>query len=104
MYRRPSVAFYKLKEEFILPTVKKGKRTLEVSEKAYRIYYKEQGYKLVDSESILTNDDVDLFTLSAKELNDNYKVDDLKAFLDKEEIDYTGKTKKEDFIALIVGE
>lgn len=88
-----------------MPTVKKGKRTLEVSEKAYRIYYKEQGYKQVDSESIQTNDDgVDLFTLSAEELNDKYKIDDLKAFLDKEEIDYTGKTKKEDFIALIVGE
>lgn len=84
-------------------TVKKDKRELEVSEKAFRIYYKDQGYKLVDGEKTQLNNDVDLFTLSAEELK-KYKVDDLKAFLDKEEMPYESKATKDELIALIVGE
>lgn len=84
-------------------TVKKDKRELEVSEKAFRIYYKDQGYKLVDGEKTQLNNDVDLFTLSAEELK-KYKVDDLKAFLDKEEMSYESKATKDELIALIVGE
>ncbi|WP_397537869.1 hypothetical protein [Rummeliibacillus pycnus] len=84
-------------------TVKKGKKELEVSEKAYRVYYKDQGYELVDGEVTQLDGDVDLFALSKEEL-EKIKVDDLKAFLDKEEIDHTGKTKKDELIALIVGE
>lgn len=84
-------------------TVKKGKRELEVSEKAYRIYYKDQGYELVDGETTQGDNEVDLFTLSVEELK-KYKVDDLKAFLDKEEMSYESKATKDELIALIVGE
>lgn len=84
-------------------TIKKGKRELEVSEKAYRIYYKGQGYELVDGETTQRDNEVDLFTLSAEELK-KYKVDDLKAFLDKEEMSYESKATKDELIALIVGE
>lgn len=87
-------------------TIKKGKRELEVSEKAYRIYYKDQGYKLAGEETQIDNSsdtDVDLFALSAEELK-KYKVDDLKAFLDKEEMSYESKATKDELIALIVGE
>lgn len=87
-------------------TIKKGKRELEVSEKAYRIYYKDQGYKLAGEETQIDNSsdtDVDLFALSAEELK-KYKVDDLKAFLDKEEMSYESKATKDELIVLIVGE
>lgn len=84
-------------------TVKKDSRELEVSEKAFRIYYKDQGYELVDGEKTQQDNDVDLFALTAEELK-KYKVDALKAFLDKEEIPYESKATKDELIALIVGE
>lgn len=45
----------------------------------------------------------DYFTYSAEELA-KVKNDDLKAFLDKEQIPYASDDKKEDLIKLIIGE
>lgn len=48
-------------------------------------------------------EDVDFFTLSREEL-EKVKNDDLKAFLDKEGIEYETKAIKEDLVKLILGE
>ncbi|MBT2661942.1 hypothetical protein [Bacillus sp. ISL-45] len=82
-------------------------KTHRVTERAYNIVYKEKGYTLVDApetpESQNDGSGVDFFTLTREELQE-IKNDDLKDFLDKEEIQYKSNATKEDLIDLILGE
>ncbi|MGN7409963.1 hypothetical protein [Sporosarcina sp. SAFN-010] len=77
----------------------------KVTQRAFDVVYVHQGYKLSDGEVEVVNDpeEVDYFQSSREEL-EAVKNDDLKAFLDKEEIEFDAKAKKEDLIDLILGE
>jgi hypothetical protein len=75
-----------------------------VTQRAYDVVYRNQGYALADAEEMeeATND-VDFFSLSREELK-KVKNDDLKAFLDKEGLAYEDKAIKEELINVILGE
>lgn len=77
----------------------------KVTQRAFDVVYAHQGYKLAEGQAEIVNDteEVDYFQSSRQEL-EGVKNDDLKAFLDKEEIDFDAKAKKEDLINLILGE
>lgn len=77
----------------------------KVTQRAFDVVYAHQGYKLAEGQTKLVDghEEVDYFLLSREEL-EGVKNDDLKAFLDKEEIDFDAKAKKEDLIDLILGE
>lgn len=89
-------------EEKILK-IQKDKQELEVTEKAYNVVYAELGYKKVGEETRQAAGHEDYFTYSEEELQ-KVRNDDLKAFLDQEEITYDSKATKDDLIKLIVGE
>lgn len=83
----------------------KGKEH-RVTQRAFDIVYKNQGFKLAnesDKNTDLDDVDIDYFLLTSDELK-GVKNDDMKAFLDKEEIEYDPKATKEDLINLILGE
>lgn len=77
----------------------------KVTQRAYDIVYKKQGFKLANDpvEDTPVHVEDDFFLLTCEELK-NIKNDDLKAFLDKEEIEYEPKAIKDDLIDLILGE
>lgn len=90
--------------------IRKGNKEIEVTEKAFRVVYKAQGYKLAeekeddqDYKGNKENEDVDYFTLSREQL-EKVKNDDLKAFLNKEEMEFPSDAKKDELIDLILGE
>lgn len=76
----------------------------KVTQRAFEVVYAHQGYKLTEGqvEVVDTPEEVDYFQSSREEL-EGVKNDDLKAFLDKEEIEFDAKAKKEDLIDLILG-
>ncbi|MFJ9462146.1 HeH/LEM domain-containing protein [Viridibacillus arvi] len=78
--------------------VEKDGKQIEVTDKAYRVYYQTIGFKPCEEQEPL-----DLFGLSAEELEE-YKVPQLKAFLKQEGIEFDSNAKKEELIALITGE
>ncbi|MEK5148772.1 hypothetical protein MKX53_17465 [Psychrobacillus sp. FSL K6-4615] len=78
--------------------IKKGNKEIEVTEKAFRVVYSGQGYKLTEEK-----EDVDYFGLSREQL-EKIKNDDLKAFLNKEAIEFPSDGKKDELIDLILGE
>lgn len=78
--------------------IKKGNKEIEVTEKAFRVVYAGQGFKLVEEK-----DDVDYFTLTREQL-EKLKNDDLKDFLTKEDIDFPSNANKDVLIDLILGE
>nr|WP_309101675.1 hypothetical protein [Fredinandcohnia onubensis] len=83
-----------------------GNKELIVSEKAFIVVYSAHGFtkvKDVEGTEPNQNDDVDLFTLSEAELQKVLK-DDIKAFLDKEEIEYDSNATKDELIKIITGE
>jgi hypothetical protein len=94
--------------------VKKGNRELVVPEKAYAAVYSAFGYRKVsgvvdkatdtpridDSKSTNT-ETVNLFDLSEAELK-KVKKDDIKAFLEKEHIEYEADAYKSDLIEIIL--
>lgn len=77
----------------------------KVTQRAFDVVYAHQGYKLAGGQNEGVNDpeEVDYFLSSREEL-EGVKNDELKAFLDKEEIEFDAKAKKEDLIDLILGE
>lgn len=77
----------------------------KVTQRAFDVVYAHQGYKLSEGQAEVVNDhdEVDYFLSSREEL-EGVKNDKLKAFLDKEEIEFDAKAKKEDLIDLILGE
>lgn len=76
-----------------------------VTQRAYDVVYKNQGFKVSNEndENIDHDEEVDYLLLTRDELK-GVKNDDLKGFLDKEEIEYDSKATKEDLINLILGE
>ncbi|PUB12621.1 hypothetical protein [Paenisporosarcina sp. OV554] len=75
-----------------------------VTQRAYDILYRNQGYQLADAPIVEADDDqVNYFVLSEEKLK-TIKNDELKAFLDKEEIEYDPKAIKKDLIKLILRE
>lgn len=75
-----------------------------VTQRAYDVVYRNQGYKLANAEVVQeAANDVDYFASSREEL-EKVKNDDLKAFLDKEGLAYEAKAIKEDLINVILGE
>lgn len=98
--------YVKASDSMVVVKDQNGK-THRVTERAYNIVYKAKGYTLVDSpetpENPANESDVDYFALTREELQE-IKNDDLKAFLDKEEIQYKSGDNKEDLIKLILGE
>lgn len=74
-------------------------RVINATEKAYEILYKGRGFKPYEEKP-----PVDFSTLDATEL-DEYKVADLKKYLDDKNIKYKSSDNKDDLITLIlVGE
>ena len=74
-------------------------RVINATEKAYGILYKGRGFKPYEEQA-----PVDFSTLDAAEL-DEYKVADLKKYLDDQNIKYKSSDNKDDLITLIlVGE
>lgn len=75
-----------------------------VTQRAFDVVYRKQGYTLADAKVVEeASNGVDYFALSREEL-EKVKNDDLKAFLDKEGLDYDAKANKEDLINSILGE
>lgn len=87
----------------ILNVVDSKGRARKVTQRAFDVVYKAQGYKLAKAKEEGTNDSQDYFTLSAEELEEITN-DKLKAFLDEEEIEYKSNATKKDLINLILGE
>lgn len=74
-------------------------RVINATERAYELLYKGRGFKLYEEQ-----EPVDFSTLDANEL-DEYKVADLKKYLDDKNIKYKSSDNKDDLITLIlVGE
>lgn len=74
-------------------------RVINATERAYELLYKGRGFKLYEEQ-----EPVDFSTLDANEL-DEYKVVDLKKYLDDKNIKYKSSDNKDDLITLIlVGE
>lgn len=91
----------------IIQVVDANGKEHNVTQRAYDIVYKKKGYALVNEDQTSRapegDEDIDLFTATREELEDS-TVKVLKAFLDKEEIEYDSKAVKEDLINLILGE
>ncbi|MBT2680048.1 hypothetical protein J7E38_13620 [Bacillus sp. ISL-35] len=98
--------YVKASDSMVVVKDQKGK-THRVTERAYNIVYKAKGYTLVEAPETTENQndgsELDYFTLTREELQE-IKNDDLKEFLDKEEIQYKSNANKEDLIDLILGE
>ena len=75
-----------------------------VTQRAYDILYRNQGYQLAGATIVEVDEDqLNYFVMSEEKLK-TIKNDELKAFLDKEEIDYDSKAIKKDLIKLIIRE
>ncbi|OHX39226.1 hypothetical protein [Cytobacillus oceanisediminis] len=104
------MAKYVKASDSIIEVVNDQGKKIKVTERAYNIVYKGKGFKPVTEVSnyakeanVENTNEVDYFTLSAEELQE-IKNDDLKAFLDKEGINYKSNDTKDDLIKLITGE
>ncbi|MBG9549762.1 hypothetical protein [Cytobacillus firmus] len=104
------MAKYVKASDSIIEVVNDQGKKLKVTERAYNIVYKSKGFKPVNEVSnaakeanVENTNEVDYFALSAEELQE-IKNDDLKAFLDKEGINYKSNDTKDDLIKLITGE
>lgn len=85
-----------------LITLKKDDKVIEVTERAFGIVYADQGFVKVE-ESKKQPLDIDLYELTEEELKKINK-DDIKAFLDKENIEYEPKANKDDLIKVVLGD
>lgn len=73
-------------------------RVINATEKAYGILYKGRGFKPYEEKA-----PIDFSALDATEL-DEYKVADLKKYLDDKNIKYKSSDNKDELIALIIGD
>ncbi|MFT4415318.1 hypothetical protein ACLM5H_15765 [Fredinandcohnia humi] len=87
--------------------IKKGEREIIATEKAFRVVYSTFGYKKVgeveDTQKDNQTNGVNLYELSEAELQKVLK-DDIKAFLDGEEIEYDSNATKDELIKIVLGE
>lgn len=75
-----------------------------VTQRAYDILYRKQGYQLAKATIVEVDENqLNYFVMSEKKLK-TIKNDDLKDFLNKEEIEYNPKAIKKDLIKLILRE
>lgn len=84
--------------------IKKGDRVLEVTEKAFNVVYSNYGYVKVKEPQQTDKDpsgEQDLYLLSEDELKKITK-DDIKAFLDKEQVPYLASANKDELINIIL--
>lgn len=79
-------------------SITNGKRTIDVTQKAYEVVFKDRGYKLAEEA-----DSIDLSGKTAEELED-YTIPQLKQYLEQEEIDYRARATKDELIALVIGD
>lgn len=82
--------------------IKKGDKTLKVTERVFNVVYSEHGFQKVVSDKG-TQENHSLLGLPKSELAKVNK-DDIKAFLENEGFEYDPNAKKEDLIALIAGD
>ncbi len=98
--------YVKAPDSFIYVKDKDGK-THQVTERAFNVVYSGKGYTRLDAVETSETDEnetvTDYFTLSREELK-KITNDKLKAFLDREELDYPSSANKDDLIAIILGE
>lgn len=85
----------------------KDGNTHQVTERAFTVVYAGKGYTRLDAVETSQTDNentvTDYFTLSREELK-KITNDKLKAFLDREELDYPSSANKDELIAIILGE
>ena len=79
-------------------SITNGKRTIEVTQKAFDVVFKERGYKLAGDVEAL-----DLTGKTAEELEE-YTIPQLKQYLDTKEIDYRARATKDELMALVIGD
>lgn len=75
----------------IITVVSPGGKEVEVTERAYNVVYKGQGYKLVGE-------------VNERDALKEKTNAELKAILDEKDIDYPSNATKDELISLIVGE
>lgn len=93
---------YMKSPDTILDVVDPKGRARKVTRRAFDVVYKAQGYKLADPVGENT-EAPDFFMMTREEL-EKVKNDDLKAFLDEENIEYKSDDNKKELISLILGE
>lgn len=84
--------------------IQKDDRVLEVSEKVFNVVYSNYGYVKVEEPPKGDKDpsgEQDLYLLSEDELKKITK-DDIKAFLDKEQVPYLASANKDELINIIL--
>ena len=82
--------------------IKKGDKTLKVTERVFNVVYSEHGFqKVVQHDNAKENHS--LLGMPKAELAKVNK-DDIKAFLENEGFEYDPNAKKENLIALIAGD
>jgi hypothetical protein len=102
---------YMKSPDTILDVVDPKGRARKVTRRAFDVVYKAQGYKMAEAKeenpgslSIeRTDGSLDFFMMTREEL-EKVKNDDLKAFLDDENIEYKSDDNKKELISLILGE
>jgi len=75
-----------------------------VTQRAYDILYRHQGYQLDEAPFVEADEDQLNYSIMTEEELKTIKNDELKAFLDKKEIEYDSKAIKKDLIKLILRE
>lgn len=75
----------------VIKVVSPAGKEVEVTERAYNVVYKGQGYKLVGE-------------VNEREVLEKKKNDELKAILDDRGVDYPSNGTKEELVNLILGE
>ena len=101
--------YVKASDSIVKVVDSKGKEH-NVTQRAFDVVYRNQGYKLAEAKEPVdvdtgndSSEPVDYFASSREDLR-KVKNDDLKAFLDKEDLEYDSKVNKEGLIDVILGE
>lgn len=88
----------------IIKVVDANGKAQQITQRAYDVVYRNQGYKLANAEVMeAAANEVD-YSASTREELVKVKNEDLKAYLDREGLDYEAKAIKEDLINVILGE
>ncbi|KKB72484.1 MULTISPECIES: hypothetical protein [unclassified Bacillus (in: firmicutes)] len=83
-----------------------GSKTIDVTEKAYRVVYAPFGFKRVEDTGEAVQEaavPVDLFDMTKEQLNKVNK-SDIIAFLEQQGFEFDSSAKKEDLIKVVLGE
>jgi len=95
---------YVKSSDSVINVVDANGKAQQVTQRVFDTVYRNQGYKLASAEVMeAATNEVDYSTSSREEL-EKVKNDDLKAYLDKEGLEYESKAIKENLINVILGE